>query len=179
MRALRIRRGDVTLPEDAPTSPTLDDVGLTAPEEAPEAAPPDLGTGLTFFAHAMEMRSSHQGLLWPPGPGSSWFRLRHPVIDEQPATQAARVVAAADFGNGLSAPVSYLDWIYINADLQVMIQREPVDDWVGVASLSVAAADGTALTTSRLADRTGQIGTATQSLYVEPRAAPITPAGDG
>ena len=168
LRALRMRRGSVVLPVDAPRSARLADVGLSPVDEMEEFGVPDLGD-VIFFARAMEMRATGLGLLSEPGPGASWFRLRFPVIDDQQATATARVAAAADFGNGLGPPVPFQGWIYLNADLQVMLQREPVDEWVGMVSESIPASDGTALTTSQLADRTGQIGTATQSLFIEPR----------
>ena len=168
LRALRMRRGDVTLPASSPAAASLEDVGLAPVEEMEEFGLPDLGD-VIFFAHAMEMRATGLGLLSEPGPGASWFRLRFPVIDDLLPTPTARVAATADFGNGLGPPVPFQTWIYLNTDLQVMLQREPVDEWVGMASSSIPAPDGTALTTSRLVDRTGQIGTATQSLYIEER----------
>ncbi|MDX1510632.1 MAG: thioesterase family protein [Nitriliruptorales bacterium] len=168
LRALRMRRGDVSLPLDGPRSASLADVGLSPVEEMEEFGVPDLGD-VVFFAHAMEMRATGLGLLSEPGPGASWFRLRFPVVDDQEATPTARVAATADFGNGLGPPVPFQGWIYLNADLQVMLQREPVDEWVGMVSSSIPADDGTALTTSQLVDRSGQIGIATQSLFIEPR----------
>jgi hypothetical protein len=173
VRALRLRRGDHPLPDGVPTAATPDELGLGTPDGvAVSEFPPIDGWG-PFFADAMEMRNIAGGLMHPPGPGASWFRLRLPVIDDELPTPAARVAATADFGNGLAAPVPFREWIYINADLMVVLQREPIDEWVGMASLSVPAPDGTALTTSRLADRTGQLGIATQSLYIEPRPEPL------
>lgn len=174
VRALRIRVGDHPLPDDVPTAATVDELALGAPEDFAITEFPGIVAGWgPMFAEAMEMRTIRGGLMEPPGPGACWFRLRMPLIDDEWATAPARVAATADFGNGLSAPVPFTEWIYINADLMVVLQREPVDDWVGLASLSIPAPDGSALTTSQLADRAGQIGIATQSLYAEPRAEPL------
>lgn len=170
LRALRMRRGDLELEPNAPTPASLDDLDMPAPTEVADEPFPELGEHGRVFAHAMQLRPVHGGLLTAEaGPGACWFRLRHPVIDDQAATPTARAVAAADFGNGIGSPVSFRDWIYVNADLQVMLQREPAGEWVGISASSIPNGDGTALTTTRLVDKSGEVGMATQSLFLEQR----------
>ena len=41
-----------------------------------------------------------------------------------------RVLAVADSGNGVSAVLSWDDWLFINPELTVHVLRPPVGEWV-------------------------------------------------
>ena len=51
-----------------------------------------------------------------------------------------RVMAAADFGNGLSGVLDYFKYIYINPDLTVYLHRQPVGEWVCLDAATEATA---------------------------------------
>ncbi len=66
-------------------------------------------------------------------PATAWFRLTVPVIAGEQTTPLQRLMAAADFPNGISSELSWDDWLFINPDLTVYIEREPRSEWVGAA----------------------------------------------
>ena len=161
-RALRIRTGDVDLPESAATD-----------DPAPRVDPNTLSrfTGNEAwepygFWDAVDVRFV-EGELGPAGPATCWFRLAAPLIDGLEPTPLARVAAAADFGNGIGSPLPFGPYVFVNPDLSFSMHRLPAGDWVALTSYSVANTSGIGLATSKLYDRTGRIGIATQSLYVD------------
>ncbi len=76
--------------------------------------------------------ASPSGRLNEPGPATAWFRLTVPVIAGEQPTPLQRMMAAADFPNGISSELSWDDWLFINPDLTVYIEREPRSEWVGL-----------------------------------------------
>jgi acyl-coenzyme A thioesterase PaaI-like protein len=122
-----------------------------------------------FATHAMEIRFV-EGRFREPGAATAWFRLRAPLIAGEPTRPLDRVAAAGDFGNGIA---SVLDWgahVFINPDLTLYLERDPVDEWVALQSEMRVLSGSTAVAESVLWDRRGRIGRAVQSLLVGPRA---------
>lgn len=165
-RALRVREGQVDLPDGA-----SDDA--PPPSPGPEQAVREVarageawGTG---FWTAVEVRPTLGSVLGEAGPGTAWFRLEAAIAEGVPTTAIARVAAAADFGNGLAPPLPIDRYLYVNPDLTVDVHRLPLGEWVALESRSVAQPHGIGLSTSTLSDERGRIGTALQSLYVEAR----------
>ena len=60
-------------------------------------------------------------------------------------------------------------WTFVNADVAVALHRPPTGEWVCVDARTVIQPSGIGLTTSRLLDDTGVIGTVTQSLVIDAR----------
>ena len=60
---------------------------------------------------------------WDQGPGKVWMRLRHPLLPDEPTTPLVRLVATADFGNGVSAELPFEEYLFINADLTIHLWR--------------------------------------------------------
>jgi hypothetical protein len=77
------------------------------------------------------------------------------------------VAAAADFGNGVSSPLSFGDWLFINPDLTIHLSRLPVGEWVGLESHTSAESQGIGISESRLWDEEGPIGRSVQSLLID------------
>jgi Thioesterase-like superfamily len=164
-RAVRLRRGHVALPDSA---------GDAAAPPGPDAATPgsfplDDGTAEGFHRTAMDIRfvDGDYGI----GPARAWFRLKLPLIDDEPASPLARAVAAADFGNGISRVVDFDDYLFVNTDLTVHLHREPQTDWVLVDARTRLERHGAGLAHSTLSDERGQLGLAAQSLFVAARQA--------
>ena len=163
--ALRMRRGHVELPPP-PGQP------LTPP------APPQQGVALRyrrdkimFSTHGVEHRFV-QGRFEQPGPAVDWIRLTRPLLPQEPPSALSRVVAAADFGNGVSSNVLFdSGFIFINADLGVYLQREPVGEWFCLDARSDFSELGVGLAQSQLWDSQGLLGRSLQSLLVD-RSAP-------
>jgi len=161
-RAWRIRTQAVEL---SPPPPAPDRV--PGPEQAgrEEFFPTGADTG---FHTANELRFAH-GAWREPGPARAWVRLLVPLVQGEQPSPLARVLAAADFGNGISAALDFARFVFINADLSVALLREPVTDWVCLDSITYPLGDGIGLTDTALFDEQGRIGRATQSLLVAPR----------
>ena len=103
------------------------------------------------------------------GPARVWMRLRHPLVDQEPATALARLAATADFGNGISASLPFERFLFINADLSIHLHREPRGEWIGLDARTLLHAGGTGLAESVLHDLDGPVGRAFQTLVVGAR----------
>ncbi len=165
--ALRVQ----AIPEELPELPdgALANERLPGPEEAEPrtfALNPEADEA-SFAATAMEMRWLDDP--WAPGPGRVWQRLRHPLLDEEPASPLSRVAASADFGNGISASLPFGDWLFINADLHLHLHRQPRGEWIGIDARTLLHAGGTGLAETVLHDLEGPIGRGFQTLVIAPR----------
>lgn len=162
---LRIRRGEIALPEEA-----RDD---TPPPPGPEEGRPLAhrpGPFLPgFHSEGVEHRFIRGGFD-RPGPAVDWIRLKYPLLEDEPLSPLSRACAAADFGNGISGllPGTHT---YINPDLTVYLHRYPEGEWVCLDSVTRIEHDGVGLAQSRLSDERGPIGSSLQSLIVSERPA--------
>ncbi|HET9103329.1 MAG TPA: thioesterase family protein [Solirubrobacteraceae bacterium] len=118
-----------------------------------------------FATHALELRFV-EGSFRAIGPATAWFRLRGPVVDDAPVSGAERISAAADFGNGIASELSWQDHVFINPDLTVFYERDPIGEWVAVQARMFVAPGAVALAESVLWDERGRIGRAVQTLLV-------------
>jgi hypothetical protein len=165
--ALRLQ----AVPEELPELPdgalaTERMPGLDEAREMRFALNPD-DREASFAATAMEMRWLNDP--WAPGPGRVWQRLRLPLVDDEPASPLARLVASADFGNGISASLPFEGFLFINADLHVHLHREPRAEWIGLDARTLLHAGGTGLAETVLHDLDGPVGRGFQSLVVGAR----------
>jgi acyl-CoA thioesterase len=119
------------------------------------------------FASAIEMRWISKP--WRRGPAQLWMRLRAPVLPGAPASPLATLVAASDFGNGVSAELRFDEFIFINADLVVHLWRPPRGEWIGLDARTLLYEDGAGVAESVLHDVHGPVGRAFQTLVVQPR----------
>ena len=106
---------------------------------------------------------------WGAGPCTAWFRLISPIVAGETPSPLQRLAAAGDFGNGISATLSWDDYLYINPDLTLYIEREPTGEWICLESQTRIARDGIGVAESILYDKRGRVGRATQALLVAPR----------
>jgi hypothetical protein len=159
--ALRLRRTALDL-DDIDRGP----VAVPEPEELPRFTGNPLWR--RGFFEALDLRVP-AGTLGEPGAAAGWVRLLAPVLPDTAISPLVRVAAAADFGNGISAPLPMDRSLFINPDLTVAIDRLPIGPWVGVDARSTARASGVGQTLTVLHDRTGAFGTALQSLLVDRR----------
>lgn len=150
-----------------PTPPQIPD---GPPPPGPDSGHPDpyiVRCGHGYLA-AMEWRFL-TGAFNQPGPGAAWLRMRHPLIAGEEPTPLARVLVAADSGNGISNVLDFRDYLFINADLTVHLVRYPAGEWVCLQSVTFLDGAGVGLADTALYDDKGQIGRAAQSLFVGPR----------
>lgn len=137
------------------------------PFPGPDAGEPNDWSHPTpmFSTDTMEVRFV-QGSFRAPGPAVAWFRLRYPLIAGEPVLPSARVAAASDFGNGIASAVTWEDHTFINPDLTLYLERDPVGEWVALQSRMLVRAGDVSVAESVLWDETGRLGRATQSLLV-------------
>jgi hypothetical protein len=149
--------------------PTELDATVQTPPPFPgpeDSVPNDWHNPTPMFAtHGMEIRFA-QGAFRQVGPSIAWFRLAAPLIDGEPTLGVDRVAAAADFGNGIAPAVPWEGHTFINPDLSVFVERDPVDEWVALEAHTRVQRGSVATAESVLWDRRGRIGRAVQTLLV-------------
>jgi Acyl-CoA thioesterase C-terminal domain/Acyl-CoA thioesterase N-terminal domain len=159
--------------------------GLPDPEERRElpgpkpvaAMPgPQQGEPIVFALHDVAESFATTGMqmrwLSDPrtlGPARVWMALDQPIVGEEPASPLQRLVATADFGNGVSRELDFERYLFINADLTVHLWREPRGEWIGLDAKTVLMDGGAGMAESVLHDLDGPVGRAFQTLVVEPR----------
>ncbi len=155
-RALRVARaplGAGTPVEETPAAPQT--VGSPGPMWNPRSLP----------GGAVELRYV-DGQPDQLGPRTVWFRLKVPVIAGEEPTPLQRLLVAADFPNGISNELSWNEWMFINPDLTVYIEREARSEWVALQAHTRIIEGESALAQAVLFDTEGRIGRSLQSLYV-------------
>jgi Thioesterase-like superfamily len=159
-RALQIQAADAGDSRD----------GNTPPPPGPERGRPAelrLPHRPMFFPDAIEIRFVRG--TWGGGPCTAWFRLQSPIVAGETPSALQRLAAAGDFGNGISATLSWDEYLYINPDLTLYVEREPVGEWICLDSSTRIAREGVGVAESVLYDERGRVGRATQALLVAPR----------
>lgn len=163
---LGIRRAEVTVPDVGPS-----DAPPPGPEAVPAATPDDVAVAATYdaFHNAGVEHRFVAGAFHAPGPATDWIRLRVPVVASRPTTPLQRVLAAADFGNGISGVADFQQLLFINPDLTVHLHRLPAAEWVALDAVSRLEEHGVGVAQSALWDERGPLGRSLQSLLVEAR----------
>ncbi|HWX86672.1 MAG TPA: thioesterase family protein [Solirubrobacteraceae bacterium] len=136
----------------------------------------------SFAASAMEMRflsgqpltgelPEHGGAAnhVPAGAAKVWMRLSYPLLPDESLTPLARVAATSDFGNGVAAVLPFEEYLFINADLSISLDRRPEGEWIALAATTLLHPSGIGWAKSVLHDERGPLGLATQTLVVQPR----------
>jgi len=156
-----------------------DETSAAPPSEPARAAPapPDaslpvraqhLRSDLAWFGQdGVDLRYARGD--WGVGSAFAWVALRRPVIAGEEPSPLQRALAAADFGNGISAALDWSGWAFINPDLTLYLEREPIGSWVGLDATTRVGPDGIAVAESVLHDERGRVGRAVQALLLEPR----------
>jgi len=163
-RAVRIRTTEVALPEfGGALDATVDPPEQSIPHRPFTDEP-------AFHETGVELRFA-RGAFGMPGAATVWIRLRHPLLEGEEPTPLQRTLAAADFGNGVSALADWREYLFINPDLTVHQLRPLAGDWVCLEAHSWLQPGGTGLAHSVLHDVRGPMGYAVQSLLFDRRAA--------
>ena len=161
--AWRLRKDTVALPADSVVRPP--------PPPGPEQAHDSeyFPTAQEHGYHtAMECRFVSGGFT-EPGPATAWLRMRCALVAGEEPTPLQRLLVVADVGNGISSPVDYREFLFINVELSVHVERAPVGEWIGVESVTLPQPTGVGVTDSVLHDRGGRVGRAAQTLLVSAR----------
>jgi hypothetical protein len=140
------------------------------PPPGPEKSHPGPLPGLhrpRFATDAIEIRFVAGA--FGGGPATAWFRLTRPLVGAETPSALQRLAAAGDFGAGLSGMLPRDDYLFINTDLTLYVEREPVGDWICLESKTRIVAGGIGVAESVLYDVHDRVGRATQALLVVPR----------
>lgn len=161
-RALRVARAEVDAGPVSPSPP------------GPEHGRPndfDSAGAEMFPGGAIEVRFV-TGRFYELGPAIAWFRFRVPLVAGEQPSALQRLAAAADFPNGIGTPLPWDEYVFINPDLTLYIERAPVGEWICLDASMRVHAGGVGLSEAALYDTQGRVGRCLQSLYVARRAAP-------
>lgn len=150
---------------DADTEPTAPPDDLPAPQQQRYFG----GDSDWGYGRAIEWRMVSGGFNRHAGAGDVWTRLRIPLIAGRPLDGLARFAVVADSANGLSAPLSFSEWLFIPPGVTMHLHRHPVGEWVRLTAKSDRGDAGIGLTEGTLADAVGRCGTVTQPLLVARR----------
>lgn len=157
-RALKVAAAGTDAGSADPTPPGPDD-----------GSPNEFEWGMTTFpGDAMELRFV-DGRFGEPGPSTAWFRLRVPLVAGEEPSGLQRLAAAADFPNGIASEISWDEYVFINPDLTLYVERLPVGEWICLEARMRVVTGGVGLSEAVLYDREGRVGRSLQSLYVAPR----------
>lgn len=139
---------------------------LAAPDVAqPIARPESWGPG---YIDAIEWRSLN-GSFAEQGPATVWARQRVALVEGEEPSQLQRLLTIADSGNGVSSTFDPQQWWFINPELTVHIQREPVGEWIALDAATVIGPDGVGTARSTMHDERGQVANGSQALMVRRR----------
>jgi hypothetical protein len=172
-RAWRLREDELDLDGEL----DWDSGGSEAVLRRDEAPPPPAdGAEVEFFPTdqavgyhtAMDYRFT-AGEFRRPGPATAWMRMRHPLVPEEEPTPLQRVAIAADSGNGISSPLDFHRFVFINVDLTIHLGRPPKGEWICLDSTTIPDPTGIGITDTALYDERGALGRAAQTLLVAER----------
>ncbi len=125
------------------------------------------GRSLPGFASMIELRRI-RGIAGE-GEGCGWVRIPEAIVAGRESSAWVRAAATSDFANGMSQRFLGDSFGYINADITIHFQREPVGEWIGVDSASEIDHDGLGWVAASLYDDDGRFGTVRQCLLIAPR----------
>ncbi len=153
----------------ASTAPDVNRDG-PPPPRPDEATPPPAGLDGVGYGRAVERRGAAGGG-GRRRPATVWTRLLQPIVPGEVPTGVQRVLAVADSGNGVSAVLSWDEWLFVNPELTVHFRREPRGEWICLDAETSIAHAGAGLARSVLSDDDGVVAQGAQSLLVMPRGA--------
>jgi hypothetical protein len=157
-RIARLPDGPVVAKDTAPAS---------LPGSGRPASFPD-GHVEGYLSH-IEWRFQGGGNFDQPGPCRAWGRPMIPLLPGEDLAPMSRALLLADSGSGISMALDPRRFIFINVDLTVILQRDPVGDWLLLDSVSSMGGTGTGLAETQLSDTSGFVGTGVQTLLVSRR----------
>jgi hypothetical protein len=161
-RGWRLRTAEVDLPPGLLAGP---------PDHGPEDGKPGdfFPTGSDVGYHSAVEYRFIEGSFVEPGPAIVWMRSRAQVVAGQELSPLARVLVAADSGNGVSATLDWRRFLFINVDLSVHLHRLPGGEWVCLDAVTLPQPDGIGFADAALFDERGPLGRSAQTLLVAAR----------
>lgn len=106
----------------------------------------------------------------PESGGCIWTRLRVPLVHGETAPPLVALAALSDFSSGAGNALDFDQFVSINPDLTLHIEREPTSAWICIDGTTALQPDGTGQSLAALYDLRGRVARAQASLYVAARA---------
>ncbi len=110
-----------------------------------------------------------EGKFEEPGPATVWARPKFPLIEGRDTRPEELVALVVDSGSGISAVAKPTELTFVNVDLTIHLTRKLEGDSLWMRSESFLDPCGTGLSTTVIGDASGQVGVASQALFVAPR----------
>ena len=163
LNAWRLRTEELALPH-----------GLGEPDPPP---PPAASGESSLPAFWTEPVAYHAALDWrfvdgefdEPGPATTWTRLRVPLVAGEEVSPLERMLVMADAASGISHVLDWTEWVFINVELGIHLERLPEGEWMAMDATTRVGPSGAGLCTSVLSDERGRVGVSTQTLRVTPQ----------
>ncbi|WP_067475352.1 thioesterase family protein [Nocardia amamiensis] len=162
-RAVLAARGWLltSVSEGFPAPPT-DDAPAEPPAPAGEVDLP--GAYMHGYMSAVDWRFE-SGSFDSFGPAVAWARPLVPLLAGEDLTPWQRTVILVDSASGVSLVAHPREHPLVNCDLNVVLHRDPIGEWIRIdASTTVSGGHG-ASTHAALSDRLGPVGDSTQTLF--------------
>lgn len=162
-RGLRIRR---TGPEPGANSPLPPAGAWPEPHDCTQL-------DLHCFRHevayhrAVELRVAHGA--WGRTPVGFWTRPTVPLVAGRENSALERLVILADAQSGMGVPLDPAGWVFVNPDMNVYFERDPVGEWLGFDIRSTATTHGSGLPQAEVRDHYGVVARSIQTLVVSPQ----------
>jgi acyl-coenzyme A thioesterase PaaI-like protein len=162
----QIRRAPVELPDGVRDLNPVDALPPPPTSVAVAGGGIEADAGPGFHSSSVEHRSPAP-FMGVPGPAVDWIRIKRDLLPGVPLSPLQRVAGAADFGNGISGLLPFGDYLFVNPDLSVFLNRLPVGEWVCLDATTRLGEEGTALAECTLFDEQGRLGYSVQTLIIE------------
>ncbi len=163
MSALRIRQQPGLVPLAGVPEPAGDE----ARPPPPEAGTPLVRSETPFhYLRAFDVRTVGE---WDGATATTWYRLRARLVGGEPLTPLQRLAATADLVISGSRQLAIEEWITVNADLSIFVERPTTSAWLGLVSTVRLRDDGIGHTDGLVHDRSGRVAHAVKSLLVDRR----------
>jgi len=101
-----------------------------------------------------------------PGPTTVWMKTV-PLLESETATPFQRICPLADCGNAFGRNAEPAQVNFINPDLTIILQRDPIGDWLGSQCVGYWEPNGQGLADALLFDQQGVVGRAMQTLLLQ------------
>jgi hypothetical protein len=166
---LAARGWRIEIAADPPPATVAGGLPPGIPPQQPPVRFPGAATATSDgYLTAMEWRYVAGGFD-TPGPAAVWARSTIPLLPGEEMSPMSRALLIADSGNGISSVLDSARFLFLNVDLKVVLERDPVGEWLLLDASSAIGPAGTGLAASTLSDTTGPCGRGMQTLLVAPR----------
>ena len=102
-----------------------------------------------------------------PGPTTAWLKTVPLLPDEDPSP-FQRICPLADCGNAFGRNADPAQTMFMNADLTLVLHRDPIGEWLGTRSVGQSNAGRLPVADAQLFDEKGIVGRALQTLVLRP-----------